>query len=351
MNDPQVSKNRLLPPGPGNPRNSEGSFVALRDGRLLYVYSHFTGGGNDDSAAYLAGRLSADEGVTWGPDQVVLPPEGTLNTMSVSLLRLASGSIAMFYLARNTRVDGKQILSVRMRQSSDETASFSEPIECAFPPSYYVVNNDRVLQLTSGRLVVPASDHGTFDGHRFELGRALCFVSDDEGQSWQRGEYVPKPPPAAEICFQEPGLIELRDGRLLMLIRTAAGCQYQSWSADGGLTWAPAEPSTLISPLAPATMRRIPQTGDILVVYNDHSQISPELAGKRTPLVTRISRDEGQSWENPRVLEDDPGGWYCYIAAHFIGETLLLAYCAGQQATGGLNLTQITRLPVSWLYE
>jgi hypothetical protein len=29
-----------LPPGPGNPRNSEGAFVTLKDGRILFVYSH-----------------------------------------------------------------------------------------------------------------------------------------------------------------------------------------------------------------------------------------------------------------------------------------------------------------------
>jgi len=31
-----------LPPGAGNPRNSEGAFVSLKDGRVLFVYSHYT---------------------------------------------------------------------------------------------------------------------------------------------------------------------------------------------------------------------------------------------------------------------------------------------------------------------
>ena len=29
----------LLPPGPGNPRNTEGDFVRLKDGRILFIYS------------------------------------------------------------------------------------------------------------------------------------------------------------------------------------------------------------------------------------------------------------------------------------------------------------------------
>ena len=32
-----------LPPVPGNPRNSEGAFAELGDGKILFVYSHFLG--------------------------------------------------------------------------------------------------------------------------------------------------------------------------------------------------------------------------------------------------------------------------------------------------------------------
>ncbi|MCA9131588.1 MAG: exo-alpha-sialidase [Planctomycetales bacterium] len=54
-----------LPPTESNPRNSEGDFVQLKDGRLLFIYTHFTGGSGDASSAYLAGRFSADDGRTW----------------------------------------------------------------------------------------------------------------------------------------------------------------------------------------------------------------------------------------------------------------------------------------------
>ncbi|MDH7569773.1 MAG: sialidase family protein, partial [Armatimonadota bacterium] len=82
-----VRKIRLLPPGPGNPRNSEGDFIQLQDGRILFVYTHFTGGGEDHATAHLAGRFSSDGGYTWTPDDVVvLPNEGAMNVMSVSLL-------------------------------------------------------------------------------------------------------------------------------------------------------------------------------------------------------------------------------------------------------------------------
>ncbi|MCK5815189.1 MAG: hypothetical protein KAH07_04515, partial [Flavobacteriaceae bacterium] len=40
-----------LEPKPGNPRNSEGDFIQLKDGSILFVYSHFTGGTGDNATA------------------------------------------------------------------------------------------------------------------------------------------------------------------------------------------------------------------------------------------------------------------------------------------------------------
>ena len=72
-----VDRIGLLPPGPDNPRNSEGDFIELKDDRVLFVYSHFFGGGGDHSAAHLAGRFSSDGGRTWSDeDVVVVPKEG-----------------------------------------------------------------------------------------------------------------------------------------------------------------------------------------------------------------------------------------------------------------------------------
>ena len=55
-----------LAPGENNPRNSEGSFVTLKSGRILFIYSRYTGNSSHDHAsAYLASRYSDDGGKTW----------------------------------------------------------------------------------------------------------------------------------------------------------------------------------------------------------------------------------------------------------------------------------------------
>ena len=104
-----------LRPGAGNPRNSEGAFVTLKDGRILFVYTHFTGGGGDHSAAHLAGRYSSDGGRTWTQeDRMIVPNEGGMNVMSVSLLRLQSGEIALFYLLKNSLQDCRPVMRSRV---------------------------------------------------------------------------------------------------------------------------------------------------------------------------------------------------------------------------------------------
>ena len=142
-----------LPPGPDNPRNSEGAFVTLKDGRVLFVYSHYTAGhGGDHDPAFLAGRISADGGRTWTEkDQVIVENEGGMNVMSVSLLRLQSGEIALFYLLKNSTTDCRPV----MRISKDEGKTWGEPVLCITDQvGYYVLNNDRAIQLKSGRLAV-----------------------------------------------------------------------------------------------------------------------------------------------------------------------------------------------------
>src|SRR5437762_10635274 len=101
----------LLPPGPGNPRNTEGSFVALRDGRTLFAYSRFTGGGGDNDAASVVGRFSSDGGRAWtSTDVPIVEREGDMNVMSVSLLRLKDGRIALFYVRKNSISDCRPYL-------------------------------------------------------------------------------------------------------------------------------------------------------------------------------------------------------------------------------------------------
>lgn len=345
-----VRKATLLPPGPDNPRNSEGDFIELRDGRVLLVYTHFTSGGSDHSKAHLAGRVSYDGGLTWTTqDEIILESESGLNVMSVSLLRLTNGDIAMFYLRKRSLLDCRPV----MRLSTDEGDTWGEAIEVITDQvGYYVLNNDRVVQLANGRLVCPVALHNLPEYEKPDWhGFLMCYLSDDLGETWRRSHSVLEGgrPDGTRVMLQEPGVIELKDGRLLMWARTDDGSQHVSWSEDQGDTWSHPVASSMSSPRSPASMERLPGRQDLLLVWNDHRDVAEELLGKRTPFSVALSRDEGRSWTKSRALEDDPNGFYCYTAIEFVGERVLLAYCAGDRRTGGLNPMQITCLDIDWL--
>ena len=341
-----VEKIRLLPPKPGNPRNSEGDFITLKDGRIMFVYSHFTGGGSDHAAGYLAARFSSDGGKTWTKNDVtVVEREGKFNVMSVSILRLQSGEIALFYCRKNSIADCRPML----RLSTDEGKTWSKPILCIEKVGYNVLNNDRAVQLKSGRIILPVALHNSPSVNKFNgSGIISCHYSDDNGKTWKQSSTSQQ---GKNVIFQEPGIVELKDGRLMMFCRASGGFQQICYSEDQGVTWSPFKASNIASPVSPATIERIPQTGDLILVWNNHENIAPELRGRRTPYNVALSRDEGKTWEHIKTLENDPNGWYCYTALTFVGDHVLLGHCAGDRRTGGLNLTQMTRFSLDWLYD
>lgn len=348
----EPSTTLVLSPSEGNPRNSEGDFARLSDGSILFVYTRFSGGGSDHDRADLVSRVSRDGGRTWSEeDRPVLTGEGGWNVMSASLLRLSGNELALFYLRKNSLTDCRPMV----RFSRDEGQSWSEPVGM-IPDSdagYFVLNNDRVIRLKSGRLVAPLALHHRPDWEKPDwAGTIGCYLSDDLGRSWYPSKTWQETYRAGEtkrVTTQEPGVIELQDGRLLMWARTDAGEQYRAFSRDGGESWGGLEPMGVPSPRSPASIERIPGNGHLLMAWNDHSKLPVAQRTRRTPFSIAVSKDDGQTWLPARHLARDPEGWYCYTAIHFEDDAVLLGHCAGDAEVGLLNRTHVTRLPFAWL--
>jgi sialidase-1 len=338
-------------PSQEHPRNSEGSFATLASGRVIFIYSQFYGGAADENAARLVKIHSDDQGRTWSAPVTVVENTAGNNVMSVSLLRLTSGKLAMFYCLKNSWIDCRP----HMRLSTEDGETWTEPKLIQQAPGYFVLNNDRVIQTAKGRLIVPLAFHrsrGT-DPHTSKSwdARAIAtwLYSDDEGSTWTESSSWWAMPVRSGSGLQEPGVVELADGSLFSWSRTDQGTQYGFRSTDAGKTFTPPEPTELKSPNGPASIKRLPGSSDLLAIYNDHSGQFPFPPKKRNPFVAALSTDGGKTWSQRKLIESDPDGLYHYTAIHFIGDAMLIGYCAGDSKVGALNRLRIRRITLDWL--
>ncbi len=319
-----------LKTAPGNPRNGEGAFIRLTDGRILYAYTRFCDGDKweDHSRADLAAIESADEGETWSASRTILTPQkDEVNLMCVSLLRMKSGEIGLFYGVKYT--EGNAIkMRIMMRRSADEGITWSEARLCADEHSYLVLENDRVVRLTSGRLVIPLNRHGSGENFRIAPGAACFYYSDDDGMTWQAAETQLNCPTPSPAGLQETGLFEHADGRLTAFSRTDLGCQYVAHSRDGGLTWTDPVPAPVFaSPCSPMCMKSL--HGHTVAILNPDPHAVDRTAAPtwgRTPLVLMKSDDDFATAPETFYLEDDADNGYCYTAVFEGPDYFLAAY-------------------------
>ena len=359
MNAPKIRSFEtagLLPPTKKNPRNSEGDFALLSDGRILFAYSRYVGtSGDDDAPCAVGAMVSSDGGRSFRklPQDLASAAEhGAKNIMSVTLTRLKNGTLCLFYLCKQ----GPQSEVWLKRCRDENTLSFGAP-EPVVPKKrgvYYVVNNCRVCTLPDGSLLLPLARHKIVNGHGVYFGSCCFFRGDPEAKNWRQVSGVLRlpNPGRSETGLQEPGVCVLPDGRLYAYFRTDRCFQYESFSSDGGAHWTTPVPSRFTSPASPMLILQNPYSGKYFAFWNPVPNYNGRLDGEkrwvhagRTPFVTAVSKD-GLTFSPYAVLEDAPDHGYCYPAALFLSKKeLLLAYCCGGAEDGTcLSKTVIRRV-------
>ena len=336
-------------------RHSEGAFLRMNDGSILYAYSRFTGSDDDGAPSDIVGLWSKDEGETWSEPVTLLRAAdfNTHNIMSVSLMRMQNGDVGLFFGARHKPSEGLRYLA----RSNDECKSFYKTTLCSLSdrPGYYVLNNDRVIRLKSGRLVMPTAFHrGGYDWEDkkrlyFDSCGVLCFVlSDDDGETWHEAPDTVHPPFVSKNGLQEPGVLQLQNGVLWAWARTDHGYQYECFSMDDGEHWTQVQPYRFTSPCSPMQIKRNPADNSLMAIWNPIPSYNgrwqhPGYYSGRTPFVYAFSKDDGMTWSEPVVFEDDPDCGFCYPSIFFTDDnSVLTGYCGGSFAGGGDCLASST---------
>jgi Neuraminidase (sialidase) len=308
-----------------NLRNTEAAVVKRNDGSLLLSWTEFySSNGADEGPARLVGRISNDGGYSWGDKYTLIENDGKCNVMEVNFLRLKNNALSLFYCQKNTPETDCRVM---MRVSPDDGKTWSAAKQISPDAKYTGLTNSRSLRLKSGRIFLEA----------WEGGDSYAYLSDDEGATWRESQRVnPK-----SGCY-EPVAVELKDGRVLMLIRTALGSQYKSLSTDGGEHWSDPVATQLTGKPAPAALARVPKTGDILAVWSHNADTNA-----RRPLTAAISKDEGETWTQFHDLESGNDAEWAYPSITWDGDRALITY---YEAKSGLALV-LRILPQAWFYR
>ena len=342
-------------------RGMNGDIVPLQDGRLMYAF-----GQAPDGPPGILSCTSADDGRTWSEPRTLLPPPDPRLSSPTgeylahpSFLRRLNGQLMMAYLwaVRGTDPYGHSYY----RFSADEGQTWGDPkVLTPAIERTSMMHNNQLVRLSDGRILAPAEirvDLGLANDHRGYV--CAIWYSDDDGHTWSRSENVVS---LLEVGVeaQEPHVVELRDGRLMMLFRTYSGSVGVSYSDDRGCSWSPGylvEALPLPTHSSALHVSRIPSTGDLLLVRSTgdggkepgerplvYHRLDGQKHGIRTPLTAAISRDEGQTWGSERVIAGDPYGDYGYPSVLHLKDITLVSY----HALDGLH---VARIRVDWFYE
>lgn len=307
---PAVHKDEFLRQG--------AAFANTPDGRIVRFSAKTTSISEDDGQTWSAPRAVPLGDHTGSAPQLAVTPNG------VFVLAYMNSAESVWEWDYETReVSADSTLPVYATRSSDEGKTWTEPQRIFAGRSGALTD---ILADSAGSVILPIT------GYLRSPSRAVQFVmvTRDDGLTWTE-RVIDIGGHGHHEGAMEPTLVELRDGRLWMLIRTNHDVLYESFSDDGGLTWSEAVPTKISASSSPAVLRRL-DSGRLILGWN---QVRPrgmtEAEWKTKPLARRggqfgtiaaswhreefslaFSEDEGRTWSDPVIVARQPGGWLSY---------------------------------------
>lgn len=209
--------------------------------------------------------------------------------------------------------------------SEDDGETWTAPQGICSTPGCYYIHNDRILELSGGRILIPANrvPEESFGKEIETSDQSGAFYSDDGGKTWNESNWISAALPGDHLA--ESIAVELPDGRVKAFMRCTTGYMRQSVSEDGGASWQQETATQLRMPCAPFTVRQDPFTGWYFAVWI-RSFPAPQYQYPRSPLCLALSRDGTETWQFLCELENNPMHSYGYPTLHFTEDFLLTAY-------------------------
>ncbi len=266
------------------------------NGRLWAAW--YGGGTGEGDENYVMLVTSNNDGKTWSDLRLVIDPPDPVRAFDPCLWHDPTGRLWLFWAQSYHRFDGRAgVWAIVTSNSESEDPAWSDPRRLC---NGVMMNKPTVL--SSGEWLMPACVWGASKRTDVpeEDKRPSVYASIDCGSSWARrgGPIVP------DGSFSEHMVVEQRDGRVWMLVRTEYGIG-ESYSADQGRTWGVLRPSSIQHATSRFFIRRL-GSGSILLVK--HGPIQQRTG--RSRLTAYLSRDDGRSWSGGLLLDEREGVSY-----------------------------------------
>lgn len=299
------------------------SIAVLPNGCLFSVWFAGSKEGVDDVNIWGSIR----ENGIWNQPQVIAQDKGKPHWNPVLFVKANDGVLLFYKVGRDISK-----WQTKITTSEDDCKSWSESKELV-PGDHGgrgPVRN-KVIGLSNGRWLAPAS---------LENGEWRCFAdrSDDDGVTWTKSNEIYadlqsvksinpdfKDIPVSEQSYSGRGIIqptlwESQPGHIHMLMRSSEGCVFRSDSEDNGENWCRGYATVLPNNNSGIDLVRIPD-GRLFLVYNPVGTNW----GPRTPLKLACSEDNGSTWRDTFVLENELGE-FSYPAIIYSKSSLYITY-------------------------
>lgn len=317
---------------------------SLNDSTLIMIAKSSKSNIVDNGKASLIQLLSSNKGLTWQKslDFSKSFPKA-INSSMPSLVRINKNKVLLIYLIKysNKRID------LKVEVSNDNCKTWGSPITIGGENvGYQIINNSRAIKIGK-RILIPVSipDKGNMSTYRVGNSKlsVFCYYSDDEGLTWNKTKAIR----TDKYDLLEPGIVSVGGNEILMNIRTDIGKVLFARSFDLGLNWQ-FEESNIESPSSPQTIVKIPNSNNLVMVWNDNNKNVSIHGGNRSPLSLAVSSNSGKNWKKLLNIESEDRSKkdYSYSAIQFDEEYIYIVYNERDNLTGKFAV-KMTRLLIN----
>lgn len=317
----KAEKQYIFEEGQPFPSSHASTVAVLANGDVVATWFAGKHEKSSDVAIWMARRV---QGI-WSAPYKAADEEGIAHWNPV--LFAQGNSLVLFYKVGHEITDW----FTRVSRSGDGGLTWEEPRELV-PGDIGgrgPVRN-KPITLPDGTILAPASveRHDPAIAGK-QIWEAFVDISSDNGETWTKSELVPMDLASyvgADHWFAkgliQPTLWQSGGAHVHMLLRSTEGWIFRSDSEDSGRTWSQAYPTPLPNNNSGIDVTLM-DNGRLALVFNPVSGYATD--SPRTPLVVRFSDDNGVTWGDDFVLENEPGE-FSYPAIVSKGQELYITY-------------------------